>query len=407
MENKDYILKKISSLLGIGIFHVQENEIIHFKEPPESNPIYRSRQLRSVLAKGADRQEKPYIYKDEYMVCFVCIKAKGSYYMIGPMSLELLGRVELYQFNKKYGISEEAQKRLKHFHLSEVLDIAELLGNLLVNKEYTDNELIYSNDFAEDTKAKAEQEQIVFELKEDEEELFHHTYLEERKLLDSVRNGQVENALRYSRNMDIELGKLSKKEFNHWKNVAVVAITLCTRAAIEGGVSPSIAYRLSDFYIQKSDECSDLVQIIEYRNRAVEELTGRVLKRQQSIGRSNYIEQCKDYVGKHYREKIYLSDIAQTMGLSETYLSRLFKKETNIRLQDYIVEIRLEHAANLLKYSNESISNVAEYVNFPSQSYMGKLFKEKYQLSPKQYRELNKPSEYVVQNKVKKSKKKI
>lgn len=407
MENKNYILKKISSLLGIGIFNIQENKITSFKENPEYNPIYNSEHLRRILFEGADRQKQPYIYKDEYMVCFVCIKAKGSYYMIGPMSLELLSRVELYQFNKKYGISEEAQKRLKHFHLSEVLDIAELLGNLLVNKEYTDNELIYSNDFAEDTKAKAEQEQIVFELKEDEEELFHHTYLEERKLLDSVRNGQVENALRYSRNMDIELGKLSKKEFNHWKNVAVVAITLCTRAAIEGGVSPSIAYRLSDFYIQKSDECSDLVQIIEYRNRAVEELTGRVLKRQQSIGRSNYIEQCKDYVGKHYREKIYLSDIAQTMGLSETYLSRLFKKETNIRLQDYIVEIRLEHAANLLKYSNESISNVAEYVNFPSQSYMGKLFKEKYQLSPKQYRELNKPSEYVVQNKVKKSKKKI
>ena len=89
-----------------------------------------------------------------------------------------------------------------------------------------------------------------------------------------------------------------------------------------------------------------------------------------------------------------LSEIADILGLSETYLSRLFKKETGERLQDYIVSVRLEHAANLLKYSEESISKIAEYVNFPSQSYMGKIFKERYLLSPKQYREKNRPAEY-------------
>ena len=89
-----------------------------------------------------------------------------------------------------------------------------------------------------------------------------------------------------------------------------------------------------------------------------------------------------------------MSEIADTLGLSETYLSRLFKKETGERLQDYIVGVRLEHAANLLKYSEESLSKIAEYVKFPSQSYMGKVFKEKYKMSPRQYREQNRPAEY-------------
>ena len=273
------------------------------------------------------------------------------------------------------------------------MDIVEVVTKLLLQAEYSDNELIYANHLVDETKEQEEQDQILFDMKEGEEELYHHTYQEERKLLDSVRDGRSEDAIQYSRNMDSELGKLSTRELNHWRNVAIVAITLTTRAAIGGGVSPSIAYRISDFYIQKSDGCKDIAQIIKYRDHAVEELTEQV-KKKKLRKTSSYVERCRDYVDKHYREKIYLSEIADTLGLSETYLSRLFKKETGERLQDYIVDVRLEHAANLLKYSEESISKIAEYVRFPSQSYMGKVFKEKYKISPRQYRELNRPTEY-------------
>lgn len=128
----------------------------------------------------------------------------------------------------------------------------------------------------------------------------------------------------------------------------------------------------------------------------MEELTNQV-QRKMSRKTSSYVERCKEYVEKHYKEKLYLTDIAEQLGLSETYLSRLFKQETGEQLQNYIVDVRLERAANLLKYSDESISNIAEYVNFPSQSYMGKLFREKFQLSPKKYRELYAPREYFGQ----------
>lgn len=392
-RDKSYLLRRISILMNVGIFKM-DNEVIHsFQEHSEYNPVFKNKVLQNCLKEGADQQAEPYIFKDENQVNFACIKAGRSYYMIGPMSLELLNRVELHRYYRGYGINEESEKRLKHFTFSEILDIVEIVANILLGAEYSDNELIYANRIVEDTKEKQEQKKVLFDMKDGEKELYHHTYLEERKLLDSIRDGRVEDALKYSRNMDADLGKLSAKELSHWKNVAIVAITLCTRAAIDGGVSASIAYRISDYYIQQSDGCNDIAQIIKYRDHAVEELTEQV-QRKKARKTSSYVEQCKDYVEKHYREKIYLSDIAGTLGLSETYLSRLFKKEAGVRLQDYIVQVRLERAANLLKYSEESISNIAEYVNFPSQSYMGKLFKEKYQLSPKKYRELNAPSEY-------------
>ncbi|MCC8066683.1 MAG: helix-turn-helix transcriptional regulator, partial [Clostridiales bacterium] len=75
-------------------------------------------------------------------------------------------------------------------------------------------------------------------------------------------------------------------------------------------------------------------------------------------------------------------------------LSRLFKKETGVSIQDFINNVRVEKAANLLRYSEESLSEIAEYVNFPSQSYFGKIFRQKKQMTPKQYRELYKPTEF-------------
>ena len=338
-------------------------------------------------------QEEPYIYKDKFGVYFAGIKKEELVYMIGPMSLKVFDRVEIHRFYRFYEMTGVSEKPPVHFNFAEMLDIVGIVAKILLHKEYTDDELIYANKIVSGTKRQEEQEQIIYDMKKDEEELYHHTYQEERKLLDSIREGRGDEALCYSRNMDANIGKLSGQELNQWKNLAIVAVTLCTRAAIDGGIAPSIAYRISDFYIQKCDSCNDIAQLIKYRDHAILELTKQVQKKQ--AGRSSsYVERCKDFINKNYKKKIYLSDMADGFGISETYLSRLFKRETGIRLQDYIIDVRLERAANLLKYSDETIANIAEYVNFPSQSYMGKMFNKKYNMTPKRFRELNRPSEF-------------
>ena len=79
--------------------------------------------------------------------------------------------------------------------------------------------------------------------------------------------------------------------------------------------------------------------------------------------------------------------IAAAAGVSASYLSRIFRKDTGIHLQDYIIDIRIDRAANLLKYSDLPLSEIAAYVNFPSHSYFGKAFKAKYHMTPKEFRD--------------------
>lgn len=393
-DNYGFICRHIAALQHTGIFCEENGAIISYQENPESNPLYLNKELRENLKSQAEMQTIPLIYRGPHKVCFGCITDGERRFYFGPFSMETLDRVHLHYFYAYYGVEISDEKKLKKFTLSEIISITQLLTAVLTGEQYTAEELEKAAQMSREIKDSLETAEIQFQIQSEEEEVYHHTYLEERKLLDCVREGRVEDAVEKSQKMDNQLGKLSSKETNHWKNVCIVAITLCTRAAIDSGVTPYVAYQISDFYIQKCDGCQDILRIIRYRNQAVERITSEVKKNLEKKHVSSYVEQCRDYVGKHYREKIYLEDIADTLGVSSTYLSRLFRKETGECLQDYITEFRVERAANLLIYSSESLPRIAEYVNFPSQSYFGKVFKKYKQMTPRKYRELHKPREF-------------
>ena len=263
MKKPDYLLKQISNLLHVGIFCIEGETIVSYEEFAEYNPIFLNAPLRKKLLEGALMQQLPYIMCDSHCVYFACVRKEDAFYMLGPMVCRIPDYVELRRFYRDYGIEAVDYKGLKQFSYAQILDMVEMIANVLLGEEYSDSELSYANHIMEDTKQIEERDKILFDMKESEEERYHHTYQEERKLLDSVREGRVEDALRLTGNMDADLGKLSLKELNHWKNVAVASVTLCTRAAIESGISPPIAYRISDFYIQKCDACLEIAQVIK------------------------------------------------------------------------------------------------------------------------------------------------
>lgn len=393
LKDDKYIFTHLASIFHTGVFILQGDQLISYEENPEYNPIFNNENLRSELLHNAGRQEEPVILSDEFHVLYICLKWKNTYYMMGPLTTWVMSRAERHRFYRFHSVDEKWEKGLHYHTLMEILQMAGMFANMITGREYTDQQLVDANYHAVDS-AKEQQEQVVFDIKSEDEDIYRHTYQEERQILDEVKAGNVEEAVRLSKEMDVNIGRLGESEVEHWRNLSIVAITLCARAAIEGGVMPAAAYRCSGFYINKSTSCKDITQILIYRNHAIEELAKRVQKQKGKRHTSSYTEQCKDYVYGHYRKKIYLDDIADTLGISSSYLSRLFKKETGISLQDFINDVRVEKAANLLRYSDETLPGIAEYVNFPSQSYFGRIFKQRMQMTPKQYRETYKPTEF-------------
>lgn len=84
--------------------------------------------------------------------------------------------------------------------------------------------------------------------------------------MNAIREGRTEEAVELSMVIDSSVGHMSKKEELQWSKTATVVIALCTRAAIEGGLSQAEAYQVSDFYEQKCDECKNAGEIDYFEN---------------------------------------------------------------------------------------------------------------------------------------------
>ena len=103
---------------------------------------------------------------------------------------------------------------------------------------------------------------------------------------------------------------------------------------------------------------------------------------------SNHIvDQIQAYIAQHYAEKLTLTGIAKQFYISPYYLSRLFKKSTNLTLIEYINGVRIKAAQDLIEKSGESITEVAGKTGFMATAHFRRVFKDATGLSPQQYRQ--------------------
>lgn len=98
------------------------------------------------------------------------------------------------------------------------------------------------------------------------------------------------------------------------------------------------------------------------------------------------IDMIQSYISTHYREELSLTGIAAQFYMSPYYVSRLFKKTTNLSLVEYINSVRLMAAKNLLETSSMRVASVADAAGFSTPAHFSRVFKESTGLSPQQYR---------------------
>ncbi len=101
-----------------------------------------------------------------------------------------------------------------------------------------------------------------------------------------------------------------------------------------------------------------------------------------------HINAIESIVNRHLKSGVKLSDIAKEVYLSKRQVSRIIAKEYGCSLPELINNKRLKAAEILLRTKDISVSRVAEEVGISSSGYFYTLFKEKYGLTPLQYRKL-------------------
>ncbi len=92
-----------------------------------------------------------------------------------------------------------------------------------------------------------------------------------------------------------------------------------------------------------------------------------------------------DYLELHYMDALTVSDLAGLCYFSEYHFMRFFKKHMSMTCMEYLNNLRLEKAVELLEYDNASILEVSLSVGFHNLSYFHRAFKKKYHMTPGEF----------------------
>ena len=244
-------------------------------------------------------------------------------------------------------------------------------------------------------------EWLLLEAEDDIDDVEHRPPTEEFLFYRAVTEGDVEAVRKnceQARFLDSEgVGILSRNPLTNLKYHFVITTAMITRLCKQKGMELEQAFRMSDFYIQRLDDIHTTQGIRGLHDEMVLDYTEKMRKICRSNANSRHISICKEYIYSHIKERITIEDLADELGVSASYLSRLFKKETGSSVSAYIRGQKIEMAKNLLRYSEYSMIDIANRLSFSSQSHFIQQFREYVGITPKKYRDLNHTPEWDIE----------
>lgn len=336
----------------------------------------------------------PVLWADDSSVAYATAISQNEIFLIGPVFL-IGSATYKYKLPRRKSVSDYWLLTLHHCKPYALLKESLFVHNFFHDKALSLNEAFERN-CLEQRETYEVQKNFTDTIFHNQEITFQHNpYDQELRELSSIENGDTEQLSKsWEEDYIGRIGTLSKNPLRHCQNLGIVLVALGARAAIRGGVIPDIAFSLSDSYINQIEEVRNPEATISLGRKAEYQYTllvKEIKSQHKSHGTDHVpdskISRCKDYICSHLHGKISTSDVAKAVYMNPSYLSDLFKKEEGITISDYILQEKIKLVKNMLVYSRYSYSQIASYLGFTSQSYLGKKFKQTTGLTLHQYRE--------------------
>lgn len=204
----------------------------------------------------------------------------------------------------------------------------------------------------------------------------------EKRLFEEVEKGRTDAAISVAkeyfswiRTQDIMDVRLKVLEFALWaERISYSA----------GGMAYSVSGR-HDYLptVMSMDNMDDLYKWFESR---IEFSCTNISHRKQDSS-NDAIAASKAYIEANYTKNITLEDVSREVNISSYYLSRIFKEETGENFIDYLTDLRIEKAKELLSTTQYSMKEICVMSGYSDPNYFSKTFKKNVGVTPTEYRE--------------------
>ena len=151
-----------------------------------------------------------------------------------------------------------------------------------------------------------------------------------------------------------------------------------------GESSPMADDRDMEKVIDDMYQCSSVKELIATAQKEMENFLQFISEDKSSL--KYKVEMTKEYIKKHYMEDIQVDQMAARLYLSPGYLSMVFKKEVGENIKQYIRNVRMAKAEELLTVTQMSVREIGEHTGFKNMSYFSKCFRQQFGDTPESYR---------------------
>jgi len=186
----------------------------------------------------------------------------------------------------------------------------------------------------------------------------------------------------------LRVGEISESAEKQAMGMFISAVTLYTRAAVDGGLPESVAYNLSDAYIYQTLHVTDPEIIKKLTVSALYDFTYEVYMYKYKDC-SPMVKKCCEYISGHLHDPVTMKNLAELTGKSPNYISDCFEKELHIRPITYIRKLKLDYARHVLDAADLSVSLISDLLSFSSTSSFITYFREEFGMTPLQYKKTN------------------
>lgn len=220
------------------------------------------------------------------------------------------------------------------------------------------------------------------------EQPYHNTFEYEQQILSLVEYGQPERLAEIfaaSPNSGIA-GKVALDEIRQEKNILIGFSALVSRAAVRGGLPVETAFALVDRYDQQAELLDNLRGLTKLLMSMIIEFARQVKAIRHPASSTKIVRQVIGHVNSHIDQKITTKDVAESLKVERTYLCKRFKHYTGQSINEYVTSMKIDEAKRLLVMTDKTLSAIADYLAFSSQSYFQNVFKKLTGLTPLEYR---------------------
>ena len=410
--NYQYLLHRISrhTYTAARMYSKKKTLLLHCKADPQLYDESLADHLIKQTEIGDYKSRVPLLFSVDRRLFYAWIVTRDGLFLLGPTRFSTPMETKLDLPASSSQSVDMLSDTIPLYNVGQFCEDILLICNLgrkgTTTDPYLDENAILTancvtdNDFGDALSA------LYNKIFEDVENNFaHNPYSHEKRQVASIREGETDRLSRIlEERFPGRYGTLSQDPLKQEIYIGIVETTLASRAAIEGGVHPEIAYSLSDITIQKLDNCKSAITAMtisrqmqmQYAKLVADQKQSR-LQTESPTAENNHVSHCKDYIFTHLHGKLTVHEIADAIGLEENYLSALFKRYENVTLSSYITNEKINLAKNLLMYSRYSFIEISNYLGFSSQSHFGQVFKKITGTTPRIFRESYASDDFMVE----------